>query len=210
MWWGHLVSITERVWWFPEGLTLFHSTGWWAGEGSIAWHSWLDSKHSTKPGAPVKLGSTCKAFHWLTNTILPPPYLWNYLGLGLGLGFCFGLAVFFWVFVLLFGFMLLLVFFWSIFVLCCLSSWTGWFFFLPPTCLGQGGLFLSVLWGRVCRQVLTIENVSGSLMPKMRRGLRPKYFCQEAREQTWSSYSVRGLLNHSLPLLAEELPGVWE
>lgn len=84
-------------------------------------------------------------------------------GVGFGILFWCG-GVFFWVFVLLFGFKLwlgFLVFFGL--CLCCavyLLEQDDYFF-----CLLRGGVGFSLEWGRVCRQVLTIENVSGSLIP---------------------------------------------
>lgn len=49
------------------------------------------------------------------------------------------------------------IFFFGLHLCCALyPPGMGQFFFLPPTWLKQGGLFLRDLWVKVCRQVLTM------------------------------------------------------
>lgn len=73
----------------------------------------------------------------LANTIL----LLQFLRLGVGFGIFF---IFF-------------IYFFGLHLCCALyPPGMGQFFFLPPTWLKQGGLFLRDLWVKVCRQVLTM------------------------------------------------------
>lgn len=100
------------------------------GKHCLAQLAWQQA--FSKPGAPEKLGSTYKAFHWLTNTILILVKLLRF-GVGFGILFWFGGLFLGFCFVVWFGGFLV---FFLVYVLCCWSSWTGWFFLLPPTWLG--------------------------------------------------------------------------